>query len=144
MQLCWRTTASGLRTRTRVTRFFNVTVRVTFWPKCGDKAPARPSFRETCNENWRASGPPWRWPESKFDSRLGKVQFGEFRAVSSSAIPPGTSIDLGPLTCRSSDYAQTQRQEVFHRWAQFCVRYTAPGQADNFLQLTNSFGLSQS
>ena len=57
------------------------------------KAPARPSFRETWNENWRVSTPRMKWPESKLDSRLGNSAIEEFRAVSSSAIPPGTLID---------------------------------------------------
>jgi hypothetical protein len=38
-------------------------------------------------------GPSGKWPESKLDSRLGKVQFVEFRAVAPSAIPPGNLID---------------------------------------------------
>ena len=57
------------------------------------EAPARPSFGETWNENWRASTPRLKWPESKLDSRLGESAIDESLVASSSAMPAGNSID---------------------------------------------------
>src|SRR5437660_1072239 len=51
--------------------------RITSWPRCGAKAPARPSFREAWNENWRARTPRLKWPESKLDSRLSNSAIEE-------------------------------------------------------------------